>query len=226
MLILAKSFDFMAVKILSPREALGMTHFRKGESKLGEKLRYLNEFTEAELLMAKSHGVKYAILGIPESIGVMGNQGRGGTENAWEAFLKSFLNIQANRFIKEESILVVGNVDLEFLQKKAQSLDSSANYYIQKLHLLCEEVDQMVLPAVETICKTGLIPIVIGGGHNNAFPIISGASKAKETMLNVINFDAHADFRPLEGRHSGNPFSYAMQARVLDKYAFGFTRKL
>jgi arginase family enzyme len=29
--------------------------------------------------------------------------------------------------------------------------------------------------------------------------------------VNAINFDAHSDFRILEGRHSGNGFSYAYE---------------
>jgi formiminoglutamase len=63
-----------------------------------------------------------------------------------------------------------------------------------------------------------MIPIVIGGGHNNAFPIIKGSSRVLGSPLNVINCDPHADFRPLEGRHSGNGFSYAMDVGALDKY--------
>ncbi|HOY42651.1 MAG TPA: arginase family protein, partial [Chitinophagales bacterium] len=44
------------------------------------------------------------------------------------------------------------------------------------------------------------------------------AGKIKKAQINVINFDAHADFRALEGRHSGNGFSYAMQEGFLNKY--------
>ncbi len=36
--------------------------------------------------------------------------------------------------------------------------------------------------------------------------------------INCINLDAHADFRPLEGRHSGNAFSYAEEDGFLQKY--------
>jgi formiminoglutamase len=34
----------------------------------------------------------------------------------------------------------------------------------------------------------------------------------------AINFDAHSDFRILEGRHSGNGFSYAYEEGFLKKY--------
>jgi formiminoglutamase len=37
--------------------------------------------------------------------------------------------------------------------------------------------------------------------------------------VNVINCDPHADFRPLEGRHSGNGFSYAYREGFVDRYS-------
>jgi formiminoglutamase len=53
-------------------------------------------------------------------------------------------------------------------------------------------------------------------GHNNAYGCIKGAAKGLYkagiiplVQINAINLDAHADFRPLEGRHSGNAFRYA-----------------
>ena len=41
----------------------------------------------------------------------------------------------------------------------------------------------------------------------------------KSKKINCINFDAHSDFRPLEGRHSGNSFSYAFSEGLLQNYA-------
>jgi formiminoglutamase len=39
--------------------------------------------------------------------------------------------------------------------------------------------------------------------------------------INAINFDAHSDFRILEGRHSGNGFSYAYEEGFLKNIVFG-----
>ena len=69
-----------------------------------------------------------------------------------------------------------------------------------------------------TIIKLGKIPIVIGGGHNNAYGNIKGLALAKNTKVNAVNFDAHTDFRPEEGRHSGNGFSYAFAEGFLKNY--------
>ena len=62
------------------------------------------------------------------------------------------------------------------------------------------------------------IPIIVGGGHNNAYGNIKGLALAKGKPVNAINFDAHTDFRILEGRHSGNGFSYAFEDGFLKKY--------
>jgi formiminoglutamase len=89
-----------------------------------------------------------------------------------------------------------------------------------------EYVDTRVLEIVKNITAAGKIPIIIGGGHNNAYPNIKGSSmglkqceKQKTKGINVINCDPHTDFRPLEGRHSGNGFSYAYEENLLKKYA-------
>jgi formiminoglutamase len=37
-------------------------------------------------------------------------------------------------------------------------------------------------------------------------------------MVNAVNFDAHTDFRIMEGRHSGNGFTYAFEDNFLKKY--------
>ena len=70
---------------------------------------------------------------------------------------------------------------------------------------------------VSCIIKAGKVPIIIGGGHNNAYGIIKGSAISLNNKMNVVNLDAHSDFRSEEGRHSGNAFSYA--------YAEGFLRR-
>jgi formiminoglutamase len=76
-----------------------------------------------------------------------------------------------------------------------------------------------VYPVIQNIVAHGKIPIIIGGGHNNAYPLLKGTSKALQAKVNVINLDAHSDFRIVEGRHSGNGFRYAYDEKYLAKYA-------
>ena len=69
------------------------------------------------------------------------------------------------------------------------------------------------------LIKNKVIPIVIGGGHNNAYPIIKTISEAANKAIDVINLDPHADCRALEGRHSGNSFSYAKENGYINHYS-------
>lgn len=205
--------------MIIPVEIAQLTSKRKGEKKLGEYI-FTGQSDDWQLALRKLPAkVRFCIVGIPESIGVLGNFGRKGAENAWEAFLKSFLNLQHNRFLSGESFYVLGAIDVSDLQDRAASLERENDYYQQKLHVLCEELDERVEAVLLQILEADAIPIVIGGGHNNAYPLLKAASMAFSAgCINAINMDAHADFRPLEGRHSGNGFSYALHKGYLHRY--------
>src|SRR5690606_31567120 len=75
-----------------------------------------------------------------------------------------------------------------------------------------------VTDLVYQIVRSGKKPIIIGGGHNNAYGNLKGTSLAFKKPINAVNFDAHSDFRREEGRHSGNGFSYAYVEGFLKKY--------
>jgi formiminoglutamase len=81
------------------------------------------------------------------------------------------------------------------------------------------ELDELLVFILTPIYEKGLIPILIGGGHNNAYPLIKACSMVQKKAIDVVNCDPHADFRALEGRHSGNSFSYAMSEGWLANYA-------
>lgn len=192
----------------------GKTALRKGEIKLGERVRVLEKGEGLEKLADyRETGVKYVLLGIPESVGPMANHGNPGAENAWAAFLGSFLNMQSNRFLEGSDVLCLGRIATEDLQSRALSLNRD---HFQELRDLCAQLDDRVFPVVEAVAGAGLVPVIIGGGHNNAYPIIKGVVQGLQlpSGIGCINCDPHADFRLPEGRHSGNGFSYA----YLDKY--------
>ena len=88
------------------------------------------------------------------------------------------------------------------------------------MRTLCTRLDDLVYPVIENVVKAGLIPIVVGGGHNNAYPILKGTARALGATggISCVNCDPHADFRELEGRHSGNGFSYAYADGFLSRY--------
>lgn len=217
------------LKLINAHDLAEFCSPREGEQKLGQSVMTPMSWQGSEtslqcrLEQLYTTGVRYAVLGIPEDIGPRANAGRGGSTGAWEAFLATFLNVQSNPFIDPAQILLLGSVDVEDLQLQASSLSSAKHPELNQLRELCAQIDARVAPIIRAICAAGLEPIVIGGGHNNAYPILQGASQARIELgqsgsLVSLNCDPHADMRPREGRHSGNPFTFAHAAGILHGY--------
>ncbi len=194
-----------------------ITNFRNGEVKFGEKILILPNDQDAEDYI-KTCDAKYVILGIPEDVGVRANLGRPGAKTAWESTIQSIANIQHNKFCKGSSILIIGQVDVSKEIELAQNLNENIPEERKKLFKIVEQIDKEVSHIIFSIIKAGKTPIIIGGGHNNAYGNIKGMALAKGKPINAVNFDAHSDFRILEGRHSGNGFSYAFDEGFLKNY--------
>lgn len=193
-----------SLKIYTQSDVLALVNKREGEIKLGEKVQIINDLSDLN-----SSSAKFVLLGIPEDIGVRANFGVGGTKTVFNAALKALLNIQSNSFLQGDELLVLGHFEIEEpTQTNVEALRNKVN-----------EIDSLVAPIIQKIVAAGKVPIVIGGGHNNAYPIIKGISEALQQPINVVNIDAHADLRNTkEGRHSGNGFSFALQENHLKAY--------
>ena len=193
---------------------------RSGEARLGAALHYLNPLLTLEdaFESAVQHGCRFALLGIPEDIGPRANLGNGGAELGFHAFLSRFINLQDNGFAAAGQLLLAGEVECRDLQQRAAQLDAADPNQLTQLRQLCSELDQRVYSVVQAIFAAGLTPVVIGGGHNNALPILQALASYAGQAADAINLDPHCDFRLLEGRHSGNGFSYAARAGWLRKY--------
>ena len=194
-----------------------ITNHRSGEIKFGEKMLTIPKATDPTVFLQQSTA-KYVLFGIPEDIGVRANYGRPGAASAWESAIKSIANIQHNRFCKGNQLIVLGQLDVTTEMKDVENLDFHKTEDRKKMNLLVEKIDKEVAHIISIIVKARKIPIIIGGGHNNAYGNIKGAALGKGKAINAINFDAHSDFRILEGRHSGNGFSYAYEEGFLKKY--------
>lgn len=196
---------------------------RSGEIKLGECVQtLLSEDLEEGLLKSSA---TFVLIGLPEDIGVRANLGQGGTQTAWESTLINVLNVQENEFLNGEKLLILGHIDFTDLMNQSEKLTNDNLKDITHLRELCTEIDIRVTDVVKKIVTAKKIPIIIGGGHNNSYSNIKGAAlglKANGSIqtasINCINCDAHSDFRALEGRHSGNGFSYAFDEKFLSKY--------
>jgi formiminoglutamase len=205
------------IKLLSAKELARITQHRSGEIKFGEKAIIIPQ-DEDPLEYIKNCSAEFVLIGFPEEIGVKANLGRTGTASAFENALKSLVNIQHNKFCKGSNLLILGELDVKKEMEQAADLDATNKEDKKLLFKLVEQIDKEVSHVIHQIIKVGKIPIIIGGGHNNAYGNIKGLALAKGKPVNVINFDAHTDFRVLEGRHSGNGFSYAYEEGFLKNY--------
>ncbi len=212
------------LKIYRKQDVLSLTRVRRFETKLGERIQVLPDGATPDEAI-KDANARFVLLGIPEDIGARGNYGIGGADTLWIPFLQSFLNIQSNDFCDGENILLLGHFDFGDMQylidRTAKGEEERIEAYRHAVHTIDEEVEQLI----KIITEAGKLPIVIGGGHNNAYPLIKGAAKGWHkagvlplAQINCINLDAHADYRPTEGRHSGNAFRYAEEDGYLQKY--------
>ncbi|MCB5982193.1 formimidoylglutamase [Flavobacterium psychrophilum] len=194
-----------------------ITNFRNGEVKFGEKMITVPKDENITEFITNSEA-KYVILGIPEDVGIRANLGRSGADSAWNSAIQSIANIQHNRFCKGNLVIILGQVDVSQEIDLAKNLDQTKPEDRKQLFKIVEQIDKEVSHIIFSIVKAGKIPIIIGGGHNNAYGNIKGTALAKGKSINAINFDAHSDFRILEGRHSGNGFSYAFDEGFLKRY--------
>ena len=206
---MTKNFHYFTSKKLSKH-----LKPRDGETKFGEKLKIVN--SEEEL---KKHSGKFVVFGIEEDIGIQGNLGKPGARKTWGSFLDAFVNIQQNRFNSVDNILLLGQLSGVGYREEAQGILDEGVDLSKKLDPFVRKIDDEVTEIIEKIVGFGKVPIIIGGGHNNAFGILRGVSKAKNAAINCLNIDAHTDLRQTDFRHSGNGFSFARQENHLQKYA-------
>jgi formiminoglutamase len=211
-------------KFYNKKDLVSLTKPRRFETKLGQRIQILQSGDWPNNL--QNTDARYVIIGLPEDIGVRANEGIGGADTNWYAFLSAFLNIQSNDYCSGEDILLLGHFDfgdLKYLiENNALSIEEKIIAYRHAVVAIDDEVEKLI----NIVAANGLIPVVIGGGHNNAYPLLKGVAKGLvkygSTVLpqiNAVNLDAHSDFRTMEGRHSGNAFRYAENDGYLGKYS-------
>lgn len=133
------------------------------------------------------------LLGAPDDRGVLNVGGRLGAGHG----------PQAVRQLLGQFMLgltgAIGRVELH------QGFDVALGESIEAAHA-------SVRRAVAAQLKAGVVPIVLGGGHDFGYPHVAGAHDALGKVA-LINVDAHLDVRPpsAEGITSGSPFYLALE---------------
>ncbi|WP_171032884.1 formimidoylglutamase [Fodinibius saliphilus] len=148
-------------------------------------------------LSEQNNDPEYVIVGFPSDKGVRRNGGRPGASEAPDAIRKQLYRMTPSaEYYKTfvsflENCKDVGNVEVTGdLEKDHERLGNVVAGFLEQ----------------------GVLPIILGGGHETAFGHFLGYAKS-EKRTSIFNLDAHSDVRPLkEGKaHSGSPFRQALE---------------
>ena len=131
-----------------------------------------------------------ALLGYAVEAGVIRNGGRSGAKDGPDS-IRKMLGPLANHLHETALVYDYGNIVVE---------DDNI-----------EAAQSLMRDTIYTCLQEHHLPVILGGGHDAAYPHFFGVQKYLETTgqtVGIINFDAHFDLRPLiDGRgHSGSPF--------------------
>jgi len=143
----------------------------------------------------------FVVLGFPDDLGVKNVNGRAGAKDGPRAFLEAFLKLNGKSPIQKKMLSPVMVSMGQQLEKNYQESVSEA-----------VRVRSQVLPTPSPW-------IVVGGGHDYAYPWIQGAVKAakKGKRLGCLNIDAHFDLRSYDPvMTSGSPFRRLIEEKWLD----------
>jgi formiminoglutamase len=135
------------------------------------------------------------LIGFPQDEGVRRNGGRVGAAQAPDAIRKWLYRLTAGDCRHQIDLAAAPPLDM-------------GNVRVTP-HL--EEAQASLAIIVGRILNEGLVPVVMGGGHETAYPHYLGSVIAGP--VGIVNIDAHLDVRPLVGGlgHSGSPFRQAME---------------
>lgn len=136
------------------------------------------------------------LLGFPSDEGVRINGGRPGAADAPDMIRDALYSMTPDARTSGFADLVRRTVDVGNL----------------KLGGRLEDHQTQLGRALAPYLARGVVPIVLGGGHETAYGHFRGYVEAERSVA-ILNWDAHADVRPLRnGRaHSGSPFRQALE---------------
>lgn len=137
------------------------------------------------------------IIGFPSDEGVRRNGGRPGAAQAPDAIRKHLYKMTP---------------DVEDFEKFIHLVEHTNDVGTLVVSGDLQNDQQNLGNVVAGYLEQGVIPIILGGGHETAFGHFLGYAKA-ELQTAILNVDAHTDVRPLRNgqAHSGSPFRQALE---------------
>ena len=165
-----------------PNEKLFFSRNDQSDLRMGDStLRGEKNFTD---------DVTVGIIGVPTDEGIKRNGGRVGAKDGPNAIRTELYKRTSFVFGKEKSPALVSVFDFGDI----------------KIGKTLEETHERLSEVIHSLVSAEILPIVLGGGHDIAYPNFAGFSKGKRTV-GVINIDTHLDYRkPIPKRNSGTSF--------------------
>ncbi len=153
------------------------TDVRMGEIVIHEKKNYPSQ-------------IDIGIIGVPDDEGVRRNLGRVGAKQAPTAIRTALYKY----------------TPFSFFTKKLISQLSIVDFGDVKIGKTLENTHNNLQNIVEELLSKNIFPIILGGGHDIAYPNFSALSQTSN-KIGIINIDSHLDFRkPNPQRNSGTSF--------------------
>lgn len=133
---------------------------------------------------------RVALIGVPQDIGVSRNGGRVGAAEAPDAIRAMLYRLAPFDVVTSCSIPQGFLVDLGNVRCDGE----------------LEEIHERLTAVVHEVCRAGVTPIILGGGHDTTYAAASGVHEV-HGVLGLLNLDAHLDVRqPSPLRNSGTSF--------------------
>ncbi len=158
------------------------------------------------LLQQHADNPKAVLIGFPSDEGVQRNGGRTGAAKAPAEIREMLYKMTTNSQNEQKFISLLEHTN------DLGNINISDDL----------EADQEILGKTGAeFLKKGVLPVILGGGHETAFGHFLGYAKA-ELPTSIFNLDAHTDVRLLKNgkAHSGSPFRQAIEhkSNCCEKY--------
>ncbi len=138
--------------------------------------------------------VNVVLIGVPQDEGVKRNKGRLGAEKAPNEIRKYLYRFTPFNFKFTKQITNLKIFDLGNLKTDGT----------------LEEIHERLTFVISKLIERKILPIVLGGGHDIAFPDYLGFAKNFQNRA-VLNIDTHLDVRDSQPRNSGTPFRQILE---------------
>lgn len=106
----------------------------------------------------------------------------------FESLLESLLNIEHNQFNNAEDLIILGEIDLDFMTLEISDQVENTKLNQQKVKDIYDKLQDIIMKLVTAICDSGKTPIVLGGNFKNSIDVTKAISVYENKSLNLLDF--------------------------------------